>query len=230
MGTAESNYTERPSRIPGAVVWRLAPHRSHSSRILPDGCMDVIHSDGELFVAGPDTTAHLTWSAAGRRSTAVRFAPGTGPAFLGVAASELRNRRVPLRDLWPSGRVRRLTERLDEASDRASLLEDVLLAVEADPDPLATRVLAHLRTGHPVAGVAAEIGMSERQLHRRGLFLYGYGLKTLDRILRLNGALDQARRGMAYAAVAANSGYADQAHLSREVKALTGITLSELLK
>ncbi|MEV8510993.1 DUF6597 domain-containing transcriptional factor [Dactylosporangium sp. NPDC051484] len=229
MGTAEPDYTERPSRIPGAVVWRRGVREAGTSRILPDGCMDVIHCDGELFVAGPDTTAHLSWSPAGTRFTAVRFSPGTGPAVLGVAASELRDQRVALQDLWPRRRVRRLTEALDDAPDRAALLESAMLSTDFAPDPLAPHVLARLRAGESVAGIASEVGLSERQLHRRGLFLYGYGLKTLSRILRLNGALDLARRGMAFATVAATAGYADQAHLAREVKALAGVPMGELL-
>lgn len=230
MGTADADYTERPSRIPGAIVWRRGVRHGGESRILPDGCMDVIHCDGALFVAGPDTTAHLSWSPAGRRFTAVRFAPGTAPAVLGVAASEVRDQRVPLRDLWPVRRVRRLTEALDDASDRAALLESALLAVDRAPDPLASHVLARLRAGSSVAGIASEAGLSERQLHRRSLALYGYGLKTLSRILRLNGALDLARRGTAFATVAATAGYADQAHLAREVRALAGVPLGELLR
>jgi len=230
MGTADNDYAERPSRIPGAVVWRRGIHRPTASRILPDGCMDVIHRDGELFVAGPDTTAHVSLSATGERLTAVRFGPGTGPAFLRVPASELRNLRVPLQDLWPLSRVRRLTAALDAAPDRAAALEAALLAVDRADDPLVPHLLTRVRAGDPVAAIASEIGLSERQLHRRGLALYGYGLKTLERILRLNGALDMARRGVAYATVAADAGYADQAHLARDVRALTGVPISELLK
>ncbi|WP_432832238.1 DUF6597 domain-containing transcriptional factor [Dactylosporangium sp. CA-092794] len=230
MGTAEPDYRERPSRIPGAVVWQRGVQREGESRILPDGCMDVIHQDGELFVAGPDTTAHLSWSPAGRRYTAIRFAPGAAPAVLGVPASELRDQRVPLRDLWPVHRVRRLTEALDNAPDRAAVLESALLAVEHDPDPLAPHVLSRLRAGRTVASIAAEVGLSERQLHRRGLSLYGYGLKTLSRILRLTAALDLARAGTPFAAAAATAGYADQAHLSREVKALAGVPMGVLLR
>jgi AraC-like DNA-binding protein len=37
-----------------------------------------------------------------------------------------------------------------------------------------------------------------------------------------------ARRGTPQASVAAVAGYADQAHLAREVKALTGVPLSAL--
>src|ERR1700754_1180017 len=98
MVTTESYYAERPSLIPGAVVWWRGVRAEGVSRILPDGCMDVIHYDGQLFVAGPDTTANLSWSPAGRRFTGIRFAPGTAPAVLRVAAEELRNQRVPLED------------------------------------------------------------------------------------------------------------------------------------
>jgi AraC-like DNA-binding protein len=44
----------------------------------------------------------------------------------------------------------------------------------------------------------------------------------------MNRALAMARTGTPFATVAAVAGYADQAHLSREVKALAGVPLSEL--
>ncbi len=45
----------------------------------------------------------------------------------------------------------------------------------------------------------------------------------------MNRALDSARAGRPYAEVAAETGYADQAHLAREVKALAGVPLGALL-
>ncbi|WP_426508359.1 helix-turn-helix domain-containing protein [Dactylosporangium sp. McL0621] len=229
MGTADFGYTERASRLRGAVAWRHRAGAGGPARILPDGCMDVIHSEGRLIVAGPDTIAHLTWIPDGARTAAVRFAPGQGPALLGISADEVRDQRVPLDALWPSDQVRRLTERLEEAPDPVAVLEAALLAVDRAPDPLAPRLLAPLRAGRPVAGIAAEVGLSERQLHRRGLRLYGYGLKHLARVLRLGAALDLARGGVGLAAVAASAGYADQAHLARDVKALAGVPMKELV-
>jgi transcriptional regulator GlxA family with amidase domain len=99
-----------------------------------------------------------------------------------------------------------------------------------EPEPWVRAVVARLRSRASVADIAAEIGLSERQLHRRGLFLYGYGLKTLSRILRVNDALDLARGGMAFGTVAVTAGYADQAHLAREVKALAGVSLSSVIQ
>ncbi|GAA2592379.1 helix-turn-helix transcriptional regulator [Dactylosporangium fulvum] len=229
MVTAESDYTERRSRIPGAVVWSRHIREDGAGRILPDGCMDVIHCAGELLVAGPDTTAHLAWSPAGRRFTAIRFAPGTAPGILGVPADALRDQRVPLEAFWPLRRVRRLTGMLDEAPDRAAVLEAALIGEVRPPEPWVGAAVARLRTGASVAAVATEVGLSERQLHRRCLFHFGYGLKTLFRILRVNDALDLARGGMAFGEVATVAGYADQAHLSREVKALAGAPLTAVL-
>ncbi|MFD8985382.1 helix-turn-helix domain-containing protein, partial [Streptomyces sp. NPDC059564] len=49
--------------------------------------------------------------------------------------------------------------------------------------------------------------------------------RTLGRVLRLQRALALARRGLPQAEVAHTAGYADQAHLAREVRALAGTTL-----
>ncbi|CAG6399478.1 hypothetical protein SCOCK_910011 [Actinacidiphila cocklensis] len=48
-------------------------------------------------------------------------------------------------------------------------------------------------------------------------------------MLRLQRALAMARTGTPFARVAADAGYADQPHLSREVRSLAGIPLRELL-
>jgi AraC-like DNA-binding protein len=71
--------------------------------------------------------------------------------------------------------------------------------------------------------------MSSRQLQRRCGTAFGYGPKTLARVLRLQRALALARRGRSFANVSATAGYADQAHLSREVKALAGVPLGVLI-
>ncbi len=73
------------------------------------------------------------------------------------------------------------------------------------------------------------MSLSDRQLHRRCLRAFGYGPKTLARILRMRRALDSARAGTPPADVAVETGYADQAHLSRGIKALAGVPLSALL-
>lgn len=223
-------YEERASRLPGAVVWTNTPSGADAGRVLPDGCMDLLWHRGRLLVAGPDTRAYV--AEAPGAWAGVRFFPGTAPALLGVPAHELRDRRVELADLRPAAEVRRLTARVNAAATPQAGLEDIALRWASDagpPDPLLARIVAALHAGRPVAATADELGLGARQLHRRSLTAFGYGPKTLARILRLRRALALARTGVPYADTATRTGYADQAHLARDVRDLTGLRLRELL-
>ncbi|MEU4093412.1 helix-turn-helix transcriptional regulator [Streptomyces sp. NPDC026673] len=220
------------STVPGAVLWTKTAGAG-AARVLPDGCIDLIWGEGTgLFAAGPDTTAHLSADPPGTRFAGLRFAPGVGPAVFGLPAHELRDQRVPLEALWPGAEVRRLTERVAAAADPGAVLEALVLrrGLPRAATPWAPQVAANLAAGARVDAVAEDAGLSERQLHRRCLDAFGYGPKTLARILRLQHALRLARRGHAFAEVAACAGYADQAHLARDVRALAGVPLGELLR
>lgn len=224
-------YMERPARLPGAVVWSRGPSGSTVGAVLPDGCMDLLWHEGRLLVAGPDTRAYVPEGAAGHWA-GVRFYPGTGPTFLGVPAHELRDLRVDLADLWPASEVRHRTARVAAAADPVAALEQVALdraAVTEPPDPLLREVVADLDAGRSIAATADRLGLSARQLHRRSLTAFGYGPKTLARVLRLQRALALARAGVPFAETAARSGFADQAHLARDVRELAGMPLGELL-
>lgn len=219
----------------GVVVWtRTAPERADGPvyPVLPDGCMDLLWIDGRLSVAGPDThafTPDLTSAGSGFADAAgVRFAPGVAPALLGVPAHELRDRRVDLTDLWPGPEGRDIAERVAAATDPLTALEAAALRrvpLAGPPDPLLRAVVAGLDAGHPVAAVAEHVGLSTRRLHRRSLDAFGYGPKTLARVLRLQRALALVRASVPYAETAVVAGYADQAHLARETRELAGLTL-----
>ncbi|AIS01198.1 helix-turn-helix domain-containing protein [Streptomyces glaucescens] len=225
-------YTERAASPVGATVWTYTPAGPGLGRVLPDGCMDLLWSEGRLSVAGPDTRAHLpegppvAWAG-------VRFPPGVAPALLGVPAHELRDRRVELAELRPAAEVRRLRARVEAAPDPMAGLEAAagdLVAAAGPPDPLLRRLAAALEAGRPVAATADALGIGARSLHRRSLAAFGYGPKTLARILRLQRALALARAGVPYAETAARAGFADQAHQARDVKDLTGVPLRRLLE
>ncbi|WP_285583421.1 helix-turn-helix domain-containing protein [Herbidospora sp. NBRC 101105] len=216
-------YRERPSVIPGAVVWQTPPASAEGERrILPDGCMDLLWTSGRLVVAGPDAVAFVTSVVPGAGYTGLRFAPGDLPELLGVAAHELRDRRVPLDEIWPARRVRALENRLNGGGGIEAVAADLR------PDPVVRAAVGLIGGGLGVAAVAGRLDLGERRFHRLCLRAFGYGPKTLGRILRMNRALERARAGGAFAQVAHDEGYADQAHLAREVRALTGVTLTDL--
>jgi AraC-like DNA-binding protein len=225
--------------VPGATAWRrTVPGVGAELRVVPDGCMDLIWASGTLLVAGPDTRAQVTAGPPGPAFAALRFPPGLAPAVLGVPATELRDRRVELASLWCPAEARRLEATAAAALDAAGL-EAVVAALESvaarrlgaagGPDSWVARLAGWLRAGSTVGAAAARAGLSERQLHRRSLPLFGYGPKTLGRVLRFDRALALARSGRAFAEVAADAGYADQAHLSREVRSLAGVPLGALV-
>lgn len=108
----------------------------------------------------------------------------------------------------------------------------------ARADPLvmeACRRVSAATGGRPlsVSALAAALGVSERQLLRRFRAAVGYGPKTLARVLRFRAFLDAAWAQPAppvdLARLAAEAGYADQSHLTRDCRAFAGTTPSQLL-
>jgi AraC-like DNA-binding protein len=225
-------YRERPAGFAGAVLWSSTTRAGAApTRVLPDGCVDLLWtSRSGLLVAGPDRTAHLSGGGPAQRWVGLRLPPGVGPAVLGVPAVELRDRRIPLADLWGDREVDRLAERA-EAAPAAVLTEVAVgrLRAVGGPEPVGVRIAAALAAGATVAATAAEVGLDPRALHRRSRHLFGYGPKTLARILRMRRALALARTGTPLAEVAARCGYADQAHLTRDVRDLAGVPPTVLL-
>ncbi len=223
-------YEERPSRIVGGFVW-TSRTTGGEKRILPDGCMDLLWDGRTLSVAGADTHAQVFRSAPGAVMTGLRFPPGLAPRVLGVAADALTDQRVPLEALWPAGRVRRFEDVLGTADTPGRVLEAVALDHRPEPDAnelLVDEVAALAGAGFGSAAIARHVGLSARQLQRRSTVAFGYGTKTLQRILRLQRALTLVRAGTRAADSAARSGYADQAHLARDVKDLAGVPLTAL--
>jgi AraC-like DNA-binding protein len=209
---------------------------SDSILVLPDGCVDLLWREGELMLAGLDRTARPSPVSPGERILGLRLRPGVAGAVLGMPASEVLDVHVRLEELLgPSARD--LAERLGETEgdDEAfELLEETIGSrIEGGPDHLV--LAATRRLGFPgsrVDRLAESLGISERQLRRRFHQSVGYGPKTLDRVLRFrrlvaqSGALAAGESDLAR--VAADLGYADQAHMTRDCLRLSGLTPVQL--
>jgi AraC-like DNA-binding protein len=211
-------------------------------RVLPDGCVDIIWDGSRIFVAGPDTGPVPMAPAPSTTFIGIRFRPGRAPLALGCPASALRDQRADLAELWSAATARKTADRLAEASGAQAVrvLESAVRGRMAAADP-ADRVVDSLITALSappvpgparVAALAAQLGVTERSLHRRCSAAVGYSPKTLDRVLRFRRALDLGRSGAATSLgmVAVTTGYADQAHFSRECRRLSGQSPSDLFK
>lgn len=150
--------------------------------------------------------------------------------LLGVPAGELLRTTVELDQLL--GRdAERLAERLHDAPDAATrfaIVDDLLLPRLRDAPPPrhpdVERAWSLLRASGGtirVDALADALGTSRRSLATRFAEDIGVGPKLAARLIRIEAV--RRRLGSApLARLAAEHGFADQAHLSREFRALTG--------
>jgi AraC-like DNA-binding protein len=164
----------------------------------------------------------------------VRLRPGAGGPVLGLPLSALLDQRVDASDLGTGlgARLARVLAPTLTPAEALRLLVGELggqvLAAPADPLVAeAARVLGRDRA--QVGDAAAQLGVGERQLLRRCRAAAGYGPATLRRVLRFRqfvtrvDAGDGRPGGADLAWLAADTGYADQAHLTRECVRLAGL-------
>jgi AraC-like DNA-binding protein len=222
-------------RGPVACLWAsVTPEPpGGTGLILPDGCSDLFWQEGVgATVAGPDTGPASIEPVPGAVTVGVRFRPAAGGLVLALPLSELRDQRVPLTDVLP-GPAAGLTAALPPAEAAARMLGLAgRLVADSAADPAMTRAVTLLRD--PAArteDIADQVGLSERQLRRRSQAAAGYGPKTLQRVLRFQRfvrLLDASPALPDLAAAAVLAGYADQPHLTRECRALSGHTPAAL--
>jgi methylphosphotriester-DNA--protein-cysteine methyltransferase len=214
-----------------ACLWENDADTARAQRVVPDGCVDLIwFGPGELVVAGADTGPRDVQLPAGARFTGIRLRPGAAGAVLGVPAVEVCDQDVVLASIWGDSGTR-LEQAIAAAvpARRLELLTDAVARRNAQPDQLAVAASRKLAASSArVAAVADDLGVSERQLHRRMLAAVGYGPKTLARVARLRRLIAIPDPRLATRALAA--GYASQAHMNDEVRRLTGTTPVRFLK
>lgn len=207
--------------------------------VLPDACLDLIALGDRVTVAGPATrtvTVQLIPSAV---TVGVRFRTGAAPALLGESAATLRDLEVPVGDLWGRSGLRLATAAVETTDWRQRLRTLVNSLIERLPDarpidPVGVGISDRLdrHAGLTIAALADNVGLSERQLRRRVEDAVGYRPGMLSRILRFQRFLAAARAtgpGRHLALVAAEAGYSDQAHLTRESRELSGLPPAALL-
>jgi AraC-like DNA-binding protein len=216
------------------------------TRVLPDACVDLIWQRGSgVFLAGPDTGPVIMPMPPGTVLAGVRLRPGAGGPALGRPLTGLLDQRPGPGEL-PAELGRGIGARL-AAEVPGGLSPDIALrrlvrlagelVTSAPPDPLVA--LAARRLARPdaqVHQVARELAISERQLNRRCRAAVGYGPALLRRVLRfrrfvsrVDATADTADLAD-LACLAAETGYADQAHLTRESSQLAGLPPRALIR
>jgi len=203
--------------------------------VMPDACTDLIWQHGKgAFVAGPDTGPAPAHMAPGTILVGARFRPGAGGPALGWPLADLRDQRIGVADLLPV-LAHRLPADLtpDEALTQVTSLAAGLVTA-APPDALVVTAAEMLASGRTsLTDLGSALAVSERQLRRRFDQAVGYGPKTMQRILRFRRVLRHlaaARGATDLAGLAVRTGYADQAHLTRETTRLAGMPPAALAR
>lgn len=207
--------------------------------IVPDGCVDLLWRKDRFLIVGPDAVAARPDLGAGNTILGLRFTPGSASRWLNLPMTELVGREVDMSEIW-GNRARVIEERMVAAvwpQERLLLLQRLLLDLPAarESPPRDAALIFSLTEANVtdqrggIAQIRDRLGVSERSLRRQCHDAFGYGPKRLYRILRLQAFMDLVRRNKALGLgdLAPAAGYADQAHLSREVRELCGMTAGE---
>lgn len=178
---------------------------------------------GVLRVSGPETERC--------RCLQIRLSPVVAATVLG-ASTELVGSVVPLADVWgrDAGRTEDRLRAATSWDERFTIVADVLgRRLDARPprDPEVAAAWSRMLNGRGqvrVDDLASELGWSRKRLWSRFRSQVGLTPKLAARLVRFDHAVHLLAAGDAAATVAASTGYVDQSHLHREVRAFTGVT------
>ena len=208
---------------------------------LPESAASLVvcaREDGSVGVVavGPRLRAFYKVAATVPAYTGFTFRPGAARLFLDVPLHELAGRAVPIEELW-GAHAADLSEAVSHAracprstirAVEAALLARLARVRSVEPRARmvvgATRALeANSDTTLGIPPVAKGIGVSERQLRQLFHDDVGVSPKRFARIARIRRAVAHAGQ-LGWAALAAENGFYDQAHLNAEFRDLLGTT------
>ncbi len=227
-------------------VAQVAVHRENGvrvpfERVVPDGAVRLVFDlgarRGAVDVAGPSVVPVLLRLGEEIANLTVTLRPGAAGGLLGIPASAIRDRCVPLGEVWPDA-VGSLADRLAAAPDDPSCWRIVrsLLAGRAARERTVDRRRARraqrvLAAGGKVRDAATALGVGERRLQQLFETAVGLAPREYRRLARMSACL-RSLRGSArprWSELAVDHGFFDQAHLSNEIAAIVGLTPTELL-
>jgi AraC-like DNA-binding protein len=192
------------------------------------------------FAAGVYAGPVIVGSQGSAHCLQVNFSPIGALKFFQLAQSEIAERTLALDDLLVShGNL--LVEELREAPDwhhRFALLDRFIarrFEQAREPNAMVRQVWHALLKDHgavSVGALAKDAGVSRRHLTKLFHAEIGATPKTMARILRFENARTMAHNvpRLGWADLAYAAGYADQAHLAREFRELSGLSPTELLR
>lgn len=186
-----------------------------------------------VFVSGPQTAPFASVNDGPMHSFCLVFHPAALGPLTGIPAGALRDRHRPLDQALPAdwqaldAAVRDAPDDDARLARAAAWLAPRWQAARGRLDPRLAALPQLLRWAS-VQGAATLLGWTTRHLERRSRDAHGLSPRELRSIQRGHDAVvdDAAGRPLAEAAVL--HGYADQPHMSRDWRRLTGVSPAQL--
>lgn len=220
--------------------WDLRGQAPHRTEILGDPCVHVVFERGQSRLVGVCTrlwTRELSGEGAIR---AAKIHAGAIRAFTDRPAHELTDRVAPLAELSPDAlSLERELFAIDDEVESLLALERWLCSLVRRPvDPqvsLAVQLVEHVASRPDLLTAEALVrasGLSMRPLQKLFRSHVGASPKWVIRRFRLQEAALRLERdpSLSIAELAAELGYSDHAHLTRDFKAATGRSPSEFVR
>ncbi|WP_330231855.1 helix-turn-helix domain-containing protein [Nocardia sp. NBC_00508] len=238
-----SNAVDRHIEWYWAVRWDLRGRPPYRAEVLPYPSVNITFERSATrtggFVNGVYTAKFVRELSGMGEVFGIRFRAGGFGAFTGLDVGSFRDGTVSITDVMPDAAG--LTERvLDAPTDerRRIVVEEYLTSRPAVEDPtyrLVLRIVDAMATDQEltrVDQVTDRFGVTARTLQRMFRRYVGAGPKWVLRRYRLQDGADLLAKGRTedLAALAAELGYFDQAHFSREFTLEVGMAPLEYAK
>lgn len=210
--------------------WEVSTTDKSRLRVLPDGSWDfVLHitPDGREFeFVGPMTSAVTIPLWPNARHYGVRFRPGTYCEPFGKNLAELIDQTIQLEQLIPNVRINTTEPIIPQLIAIVRRLADNKLFVRDQEVDIALTALNDIPSDGNVTTTLRSTGSSLRTLERK--FRRFVGLRP-KQLVRINRQLAVARKLMLtespdFSKIAAGFDYVDQAHMSHDLRLLSGTT------
>ena len=219
-----------PERLRDAVdhFWILGVRPRGLWRIVPDTSAHLIFSitktigglSAHCHVVGARTTYYDAEVADRMVVIGARFRPGVLARLVRDDADRLTDRSVEIDSIFGNAGARLVEEMAGLRSDAAVGKLAAFLASSIRASEVRHAVQPVNATS--VRELASAMGLSRRSVYDRFRSDIGLSPKRALRIRRLHRALAAMNRGLTLAQAAAESGYSDQAHFTREAVHLLG--------
>ncbi|TXE13821.1 helix-turn-helix domain-containing protein [Seonamhaeicola algicola] len=218
------------------------------SRILPDGYVDIVfdldkqkhlNSGNEIRISGMMTKFKKVISRKNSETLGIRFKTGQFNAISNIPLSKIKNTTINASDLFFKLNNSFLDELVEKKHhwEKVQIINKFLLAEinwsDLTPNKLEHSVCQSIQLNYrelDLNKIAKNHYISLRQLERRFKATIGVTMKEYHSIIRFNKVKDCIAKNpnLSLLNTAFDNGYFDHAHLSKEIKKMSGVNPSEL--